>query len=300
MSKWTIHAVVLNWHDTESTLECVRSVLSDRRVTHTWVVDNESNAALSSKLNDSRSSLIELRENRGFAAGVNAGIIRAIDAGADAVLVINNDATLTAGSLERMLHAMRSNPSLGLVGPSIVDQSTGERSYGNSLSRTCRVSNVTLPSNEPDFVTWACVLVRRTVLETVGLLDERYFMYWEDVDYSRRMRAAGWGASVVTDAELLHAVSSSHQRAGGVISMYSAEGLTLFARTGSPATFFWGLARVLSRYVRACVTLKFDQAKWVRLGVLVGFRPSSPVYVQMDEVRRTHTPPAPTSNEAPE
>src|SRR5690606_12590801 len=100
-------------------------------------------------------------------------------------------------------------------------------------------------------LTWACVLLRPSAVSGVGLLDERYFMYWEDVEYSQRLTAAGWRMQLALDAHATHATSSSHARSQGATAMYSVAGLLTYAEglRGLPRRM--AQLRGLARYVRA-------------------------------------------------
>lgn len=144
-------------------------------------------------------------ENLGFGAGVNRGARWAFDHGAEHVLMLNPDATIDGAGLARLRDRVTADP-MRLVAPtvrtpqgrvwfdgSVVDLATGAVRRGDPLG--------------PQDVRWlsgACLLVSRTLWELVGGFDERYFLYWEDIDLSYRVQQAGGRLEVVNDAVATH------------------------------------------------------------------------------------------------
>ena len=210
---------MLNWRDTVSTQRCVASLLDSTALAGVVVVDNESTGELR-EMRGERLDLIEVPENRGFSGGVNVGIRRALEAGADAVLVINNDAVIAAGALDLLVEALAADPELGIVAPLIVNPDGSVQSRGGRVSRWSGVARQNYSTRRIDYLSWACVLVRADVFRAVGELDERFFMYWEDVDYSLRARESGYRIGVVDDAVVSHELSASGRTAGRLLAVY--------------------------------------------------------------------------------
>lgn len=170
--------------------------------------------------------LVLSSENGGFAAGNNLGI-QAVDAGFYALL--NSDTLVQPGALAAILSAMRTDKRLGLAGPVILNDS-GERAVSRFRKRTplsefvdasgldffyrvFRDHVVPLQENESvDDMVWisfACVILRREMIDELGLLDERYFMYFEDCAYGLRARALGWQMARVETAQVTHLEAKS-------------------------------------------------------------------------------------------
>lgn len=166
--------------------------------------------------------VIVLPENRGFAAGNNAGI-RA-GTGRD-VLLLNSDTVAPTGAIDALLNVLRQHPDVAIVGPRLVDgDGRAELSFGamiGPLSEYRRrkimrgleqgdpavramVETMTRTACHPDWVTGACLLVRRADAEAVGLLDERYFLYTEDVDFCAAARARGRQVLFTPSVEVVH------------------------------------------------------------------------------------------------
>lgn len=222
-----VAAIVLNWRDAENTLACLDSLGQDGDIDHIIVVDNEADGTLRQALASAQTpahTLLEQSENGGFSAGVNVGLRSAIQSDADFMLVINNDARLRTGALEAMLREFHQDPTVGIVGPAVLNEDGSLQALGPRISFPLRIDE-TAASPTPDFVTWACILVSRELLDAVGLLDETFFMYWEDVEFGSRTRAAGYRIATAPNATAAHAVSSSHSIAGDRVQLYSAYGL---------------------------------------------------------------------------
>jgi GT2 family glycosyltransferase len=237
-------AVVLNWKDPGSTIECIESLLADKGIRRVVVVDNESDGELRGRLaevlSSSRVELIELSENRGFAAGINEGISCVRSRGAEFIVVVNNDAQWCVGNLEIALAEFKADPKLGAVAPFVYDPKGALLSSGGRLNPwTMSIEDRAFPG-EPDFLTWAVVVVRGECIAAAGTLDERYFMYWEDVEWGERVRRLGWRLRVVSEMKSTHAISSSHSRAGSRIRLYSVAGLSRFVHSRRPGIVWVG------------------------------------------------------------
>jgi len=210
--------------------------------------------------------------NGGFAAGNNLGI-RSVDA--ELYLLLNSDAQLRPGALAALLGAAQARPEVGLFGPRIegpdgalqmscfrhhspVSELIHAAATG-PLNRWLRRWDVALGEGggEPDWLSFACVLVRREVLDTAGLLDEGYFLYYEDVDFCRRARRAGWRHALVPEARALHlhgassslpSVLSRRERAPAYLYDSRARYFTRFyGRSGLwLANALWMLGRLVS------------------------------------------------------
>lgn len=167
--------------------------------------------------------VIESPTNRGFAAATNMGIRKS--AGRH-VLLLNSDTIVPPGAVDRLLSKLSEREDVAAVGPRLVDGSGhAELSFGAMISplnelrqrRMMRglergdprvratVDAVTRREHFPDWVSGACLLVRRTDAEAVGLLDERYFMYTEDVDFCAALRARGRRILFTPSVEVVHA-----------------------------------------------------------------------------------------------
>jgi len=145
--------------------------------------------------------LIAVPENLGFAGGANLGIRRALTAGADFVLLLNNDATVEPGCLGELLRVALGRERVAAVGAKVLAADDPARLWSAYGRLTYRAALVELVGHgepdgprfaavlEVDWVPGCAMLLARTALEEVGLLDERFFAYHEDVDWCTAARA---------------------------------------------------------------------------------------------------------------
>lgn len=167
--------------------------------------------------------VIETGANRGFAAGVNVGIAAT---SAPFVFVLNPDAEIWEGTLERFVKLARERPRAGAIGPMIrntdgsiypsgrrvpsVGVGVGHALLGsfwrdNPFSRRYRLAGWDRSTErEVDWISGSAFLVRREALEEIGLLDERFFLYAEEVDLFKRLREAGWQVLFTPELEVVH------------------------------------------------------------------------------------------------
>jgi hypothetical protein len=156
--------------------------------------------------------VIENGENVGFARATNLGI-RATSS--QDVLLLNSDTIVPAGAVDAILDELHRHPEVAVVGPRLVDgNGRAELSFGrmigplNELRQKWRargnVDRLTRRKQFPEWVSGACLLVRRKDAEDVGLLDDRYFMYAEDVDFCAAIRARGRRILFVPTVEITH------------------------------------------------------------------------------------------------
>lgn len=232
-----ISAIVLNWKDNARTVRCFSALVDSEWIEHIFVVDNESSGELRPLLNEtspsssSRWSLVEEASNLGFAGGVNGALQMSLDRGFQAALVINNDAFIDSDSIRLLVDALELDPGLGLVGPRVLHPDGAEESAGGYLIPGLGIASHKPVGKRPlDFITWACVLVRSDALDEVGLLDEGFFMYWEDIDFSYRLQAAGWRVEICREASVTHAVSTNRRSHPIAIKAYHTWSAITFSR----------------------------------------------------------------------
>jgi len=155
-------------------------------------------------------------------AGANLGFARANNLGVRAttgtdLLLLNSDAIVPRGAIDGLLRELHREPDVAVVGPRLVDaQGRAELSFGRMMTpwnelrqkrlqrRVARVEELTRRRDYPDWVSGACLLVRRADAEAVGGLDERFFMYAEDVDFCAAIRARGRRILFTPAVEIVH------------------------------------------------------------------------------------------------
>jgi N-acetylglucosaminyl-diphospho-decaprenol L-rhamnosyltransferase len=219
--------VVVNYNAGEHLSRCLASVFERAGGAQLEVVlvDNDSRDGSARAAAEAfpQATLIETGSNRGFAAGVNVGIAAST---APFVFVLNPDAEIWEGTLEAFAKLAAERPRAGAIGPLIrsVDGSiypsprvhptigvaVGHAFLAplwaeNPWSRRYRMAGWDRSSErEVEWISGSAFLLRREALDQVGLLDERFFLYAEEVDLFRRLREAGWAVLFTPELEILH------------------------------------------------------------------------------------------------
>jgi GT2 family glycosyltransferase len=218
--------VIVNYNARAHLEACLQSLASaPPAIPHEIVVvDNASTdgSAGAVRVRWPRVMVIEQRVNAGFAAGNNAGI-RATRS--ELVLLLNNDTIVPPGAIDALVGRLRAHPDAAVAGPRLVDaDGRVELSFGPMIAPLAEVrqkltialharrvalaskwvERATSREHQVDWVSGACLLVRRSAAERAGLLDERYFLYTEDVDFCAAIRARGGLVIFTPEAEIVH------------------------------------------------------------------------------------------------
>jgi GT2 family glycosyltransferase len=237
-------AVVLNWNRRDDTLACVASLLeSTYQPLRVLVCDNGSVDDTPAAVGSAYPSVevLELGYNRGFAGGANVGLRYALAAGAEYVLALNNDTFVEPTMIERLVEVAA--PDVGIVAPLVYYASApdtiwsagglrGRWTLENSRDRRNQQDRGDWPKVlDQDFVTGCAMLLSKRALATVGLFDERFFMYYEDNDLCLRVRGSGLRILLVPGAKMWHRVAASSGGTDSPAERYlMAESSVLFFR----------------------------------------------------------------------
>jgi GT2 family glycosyltransferase len=204
-------AVVLNWNGGEDTLAALASL----RGIETICVDNGSTDG-SDRLVEQRfpeAELVRTGENLGFAGGNNAGIRRALERGADWVLLLNNDAVAEPGLADALARAAAARPDAGLLACRVLHADRSVQYAGARFDARLGYSGRSWTRGRGlgavDRADGAAMAVSRAAVDAAGLLDESLFAYVEDVEWSLRIRRAGFAVVYVPDAVVVHKGSAS-------------------------------------------------------------------------------------------
>ncbi len=245
--------IIVNYNGRFDLVACLRSLAANPpRISHEIVVvDNASTDGSADAVRQHCPGVrvLEAGANLGFAPANNLGI-RATTG--ESILLLNPDTIVRPGALDALLTALDEHPEAAAAGPRLVDAAgRAELSFGRMLAPlnevrqktivalqalgfrpACRaVERMTRQPRRPDWVSGACLLVRRADAEAVGLLDERYFMYAEDVDFCAALRASGRAILFVPDAEIVHLRGRSRAQAPGpTTAAYRRSQLAFYAK----------------------------------------------------------------------
>jgi GT2 family glycosyltransferase len=217
-----VYVFTLNWNRRDDTLACLSSLAAlDYPHKRLLLVDNGSNddtiAAVKRRFPEVE--IIRNEKNLGFAGGANVGLRHSLAQGADYIFFINNDAIAHPHLLRHLLAV--TGPSVGMVAPKIYYAGEPHRIWSTGANRHPLTSEYIGDARdavdgeawqqimERDFFAGCALLLSRELLETIGLFDERFFMYYEDSDLSWRARAAGFRLVLNPQAHVWHKVARS-------------------------------------------------------------------------------------------
>ena len=220
-TKEQLFVVTVNWNRPGDTCDCLDSLYQQIDTQFKVIVVDNGSTDDSVEVLQSlypQIQLIKTPTNLGFAAGFNLGIRAALDQNATHILIINNDTLADPFMLQALLTSMDAE-NQGVVAPIIyyAQQPTKIWSAGgdihpllleprNSHSRDVRLSDTPV---QRTFLSGCCLLVKRQIFEDVGLFDERFFLYYEDLDFCLRVSQKKWQMQVIPGAKLWHKVSLS-------------------------------------------------------------------------------------------
>jgi len=247
-----LSVIVVNWNAGEMLARCLDSVTSSAAGlrSEVWLVDNASNDGSAERASGAYPDLTLIRnsENLGFAAAADQALSQATG---EYLLLLNPDAQITQASLERLIAVMKQHTRIGIAGCQSVDES-GQVAPGYELSypgqRGAGVAGASAGQiTEVAWVSGACLLARRAMVEQIGLLDPDFFMYYEDVDWCYRARQAGWQVVTVLDVAVQHELGGTSARvpAAETARRAAASRLRFYQKHYPPWRAAWLRARLL-------------------------------------------------------
>jgi GT2 family glycosyltransferase len=214
--------ILINYNNEYHTIECIRSLnevsYDNFRIV---VVDNGSQrSSLEAVMNNCRDvELISAGANLGFAGGNNVGIRKALMMNADYVLLLNNDTLVDARFLDPLVNAMERNSTLGAVSGTICNHPDVDTIwYAGGTFVPWRAIGMHLHMNEPypkvltltpafvTFISGCLMLIRSSVLRSIGFFDEKLFMYFEDLEFSVRLLKNGYRLGYVPASRIYHKI----------------------------------------------------------------------------------------------
>ena len=218
----TVFTVILNWNGAEDTLECLASISHlDYPSCHTVVIDNGSTDGSLARLKAAQPdlTLIELPTNIGYTGGSNAGIRYALARGADYVWLLNNDTVVKPDSLSALVATARTHDDIALISPVIRDYERRDSLQFWGIHANMQAQKFVLAAKPGDgtrhtstypLLLWGtALLIRAAAIRHIGYLDERYFAYHEDLNYSLRALRAGFRTVVEPQSVVYHKATSA-------------------------------------------------------------------------------------------
>lgn len=246
--------IVLNTNRRDDTLECLASLAAQRPVVdnHVIVLDNHSRDGSVEAIRQEfpGTEILPIQVDAGYAGNNNVGLSAALRYRPNWILILNEDTVLDPACLAYMVAAAEADPAIGIVGPMVLhhDEPTVIQSAGGRLGRFWESvhigANTTncgqfIELQEVDWVSGCALLARRAMVERIGMLDERFYYYWEETEWCLRARKAGWRVVHVPAAKLWHKGVTREYKPGANITYYNTRNRFLLMATHRPPTIVW-------------------------------------------------------------
>lgn len=231
---YKIFCVIVNWNGSKDTIECVKSLLGIKYKLEIIVVDNGSDRddiALIESSIGLNIHLIQNNENLGFSIANNMGIKYALENNGSHVLILNNDTIVDKQFLKELIIKSNLEANIGITAPlifynhdkSLIWSGPGyiSKIKGSGFTKFENKSDdANLISQECTFVSGCCMLIKREVFQSIGLLDPKYFLYLEDTDFCYRTSKAGFKIYFVKESHIYHKASVSTKKFDKLLPLY--------------------------------------------------------------------------------
>jgi GT2 family glycosyltransferase len=226
--------VLVDYNGLADTRKCLQSLANVTDAASVVVIDNASKVDVTTALQEEFPWVDFVRSpvNGGWAGGNNLGVQHAMSRGAEWIILLNNDTIVPPRFVARLMEAADSHPEFGVLGPVILfmDEPTKVQTTGVVFNRPDRVGffqPIPVPHHaetpigvvECDIVNGCCLMIRRDVVEKIGLVDERFFLIHEESDWCLRAQKVT-KLGVVTDGLVWHKGSSTFKREGSKLQRY--------------------------------------------------------------------------------
>lgn len=246
-----VAVIVPNWNGKAYLGKALDSLLAQDLKPEVLVVDNGSvdGSVEHIKQNYPGVQLIELDKNHGFAGGVNSGIKMAIENDVDYVALLNNDATADKLWLQQLVRRVEANPKIGIVACKLMRT---DKKHIDSTGDVYSVWGVPFPrgrnqmdtaqynhSQEVFSASGGASLYRVKMFEQIGLFDERFFAYLEDVDISFRAQLAGWRVAYEPSALAYHHIGATSSKLGSFSRYHFTKNFFMLYVKNMPGVLFW-------------------------------------------------------------
>lgn len=209
-----IAVIIVHFGKIETTKTCLKELNKKINNNRVILINNTSDDISSLAKIIPATQVIENKTNLGFAKAVNQGIkIALADPSITHILLLNNDLILSFGSLSQLTQAISQGKNVGIVSPIL--HHAGGYDWGGKYNKWLSMVKHANWPNKPKtvqsvaHVAGAAMLLSRQVVEVVGMFDEQFFMYYEDLDYCLRAAQAGFTINIVPDVVAEHLISSS-------------------------------------------------------------------------------------------
>lgn len=274
MTEKIVYIILLNWNGCRDTMECIASC---RRLTYNkyrlLIVDNGSidGSEDAIRLACPDVEFLQNGKNLGFAGGNNRGIEYALAQGADYIWLLNNDTIVAPMALKELVAVFADNDKAGIVGSKIYYYDDPDRVWfaGGRINyrqgTTGHIGEYTKDEGqygevrEVDYITGCSLMISREAIAAVGLMDERYFLLFEETDWNERVKKHGYTVLLAPKSHIWHKISRSLGERSALYNYYLFRNCLLFTAKHKPLL----LPGVCLRKLRAVMTLYRQEDKTV-------------------------------------
>jgi len=280
-----VFIIILNWKNWPDVLECLESIKNNDYPNYQVViVDNDSEEKPQPPSPEIK--IVYNEENLGFSGGNNVGIKYALENNADYVLLLNDDTIVDQNFLSKLVEAGESDKSFGMIGPKVYFYDEPNRLWDSGGKINWLYNKGTMrgyneidkgqydspPIQETEYINGCCLLVKKEVINQIGLMAEDYVAYYEDADWSTRARQAGYKCIFVPQSEIWHKGSKSTIPNSPLYIYYHVRnGLVFSSRFApiyiKPLVHLDVLWRILKQIIKLFIPKKKAWVKPILLGI---------------------------------
>ncbi len=228
-----VSIVVVSYNGEKDTMECLKSIsdLTYDNVDTILVDQNSKDGTVQAvKQHYPWVRLIKNHQNDGITGGNNIGLKEALAHSTDYILLLNNDTIIEPSLLQKLVDALENDRSIGIASPTAFYYNRPDVICYAGIKIDCRgqnygtegisINSLDMNIRETDLAAGGAVIIRKSVIEQIGLMDNRFFIYFDDTDFCARARQAGWKIMYIPTAKIWHKISHTSEALGNHFGVY--------------------------------------------------------------------------------
>lgn len=276
MDNKRVAIVLLNFNNAEETIKCADRLSKYVPYAHIFIVDNNSTdnsyAMLSNVYEFNEISIVHSEINGGYAYGNNIGVKKAIQSGFEYICILNNDVVVKDDFLMPLINGLINNPSWGVVGSCIATNDNEVVNTGNKIDMfstsfnhaiNIKLNDIHEEYIESDFLLGACLVFHRSLIKSVGLLPENYFLNFEETEWCLKIKKQGFKVVCITNSVIFHEESKTISKVSGLQVYFLRRNIVMFELRNADAVhkfvFFFKLS--ILAITQTIYHRNFDAAK---------------------------------------